>query len=85
MKPTKAELRWLERLQAVLDECPSKRLASLTTGDPVVTVFVKSTYDCYMLENPEAESRNEIGQIVEDAGAVVCMLKFPFQVWSTAG
>lgn len=85
MKSTKAEQQWLERLQAVLDDCPSKRLTSLTTGDPVLTVFVKSTYDNYMLEHPDAEGQSEIGQIVGDAGAVVFRLKFPFQVWSTAG
>ncbi|MDX8000805.1 hypothetical protein FE394_16830 [Xenorhabdus sp. Reich] len=38
-KLTAAEKKWLDKLQKVLNECPSDRLGFYTIGDSYVTVF----------------------------------------------
>ncbi|MBG5926100.1 hypothetical protein [Providencia rettgeri] len=41
-KLTKKELAWIEKVQRVLDECPSERLGFYTTGDPMVWIYDRS-------------------------------------------
>lgn len=84
-KLTKKEQEWLEEFQAVLDRCPSNRLAFYTTGDPTVTV-----YDYRMNEKicSEVDSRsmyNDFGPAAHHLGAILGVLRFPNNVASTAG
>lgn len=41
-KLTKAEMAWLNKVQAVLDECPSDRIGFYTIGDASVEVYDRS-------------------------------------------
>ncbi|MEQ5221011.1 hypothetical protein ABN242_03045 [Providencia alcalifaciens] len=41
-KLTKKELAWIEKVQKVLDECPSERLGFYTIGDPMVWIYDRS-------------------------------------------
>lgn len=41
-KLTKKELAWIEKVQKVIDECPSKRLGFYTTGDQMVWLYDRS-------------------------------------------
>lgn len=81
---TKAETAWLIKLQAVIDECPSKRLAAYTTGDSYITLYDGSeekAIQAYGEEHPNEEH----GGCVKALGAELANVKFPFQVHSTAG
>lgn len=41
-KLTKAEQKWVEEMQGVLDRCPSERLGFYTIGDPVIHLYDRS-------------------------------------------
>ncbi len=82
-KPTNAEQAWINKLQSVLDECPSGRLGAFTIGDESIVLFVSSKYED-QLQKPGYEEI-DVCKTVEKAGAQVGQLRFPFQVWSTAG
>lgn len=82
---TKSEKEWLDKLQRVLNECPSKRLGFYTIGDPSIEV-----YDC---------SKDKEINVAQDylTGGEFCThvaacdadfyytLKFPSAVNSTCG
>lgn len=79
---TKAENKWLDKLQEVLNRCPSKRLGFATAGDRDITVYDSSFSDliCKMLER-------EGGDYIPTAdklGAVFGVIYFPATVESTA-
>lgn len=81
-KLTKAENKWLEELQEVLNRCPSKRLGFATAGDRDITVYDSSFSDliCKTLEH-------EGGDYIPTAtklGAVLGAINFPALVESTA-
>lgn len=80
---TKAEKKWLEELQEVLNRCPSKRLGFATAGDRDVTVYDRSFSDliCRILER---EGSDYI-PTAEKLGAVLGGIVFPANVESTAG
>lgn len=79
-----AEKSWLKRLQKLIDECPSTRMAAFTTGDNDLTIYdlefedeineLLDTHECsdFCLAVREAEA--ELGSIV-----------FPFSIHSTSG
>jgi hypothetical protein len=82
-KLTKAERDWLNKLQAVLDECPSDRLGAYTIGDPSINIY-------------DSRFESEINEIIDSGNADFCTatdklgadlaaLKMPFAVHSTAG
>lgn len=82
-KLTKAEMKWLEELQEVLNRCPSNRLGFATSGDRDITVYESSFSDliCKILDR-------EGGDYIPTAtklGAVLGVIYFPAQVESTAG
>ncbi|WP_454798516.1 hypothetical protein [Novosphingobium lindaniclasticum] len=78
--PTKAEAAWLKRLQKVLDECPSERMAFYTTGDACITAYDSSRDR----EIDEAQTGNmEFCNAVEDCDAALVALRFPGNVAST--
>lgn len=81
---TKAEKAWLDKLQAVLSECPSSRLGFTTVGDCSVRV-----YDCTRhIEAAEDLDRNggEYDTAIERIGAMFPVaLEFPRPVEGVAG
>lgn len=75
---TPDELKWLKKLQRVLNECPSSRLGFYTIGDRDVFVFDKDK------EHLMDEER-DFCQMVADQDADLFTLRFPSGVYSTAG
>lgn len=81
---TKAEEKWIERVQALLDDCPSKRLAAYTIGDNCITIYdgsKEAVINAAMDSNSDTDHCNA----VDDCDAGLTSLRFPFLVHSTAG
>lgn len=83
-KLTKEEKAWVKQLNALLDKCPSKRLAFATIGDCDVSIFDVTRYSdiCDEQEQCGGEfipAANRIGALFDER------LNFPNQVESTAG
>jgi len=81
---TKEEKAWVKQLNALLDKCPSKRLAFATIGDCDVSIFDVTRYNdiCDEQERGGGEfipAANRIGALFDER------LNFPNQVESTAG
>lgn len=83
-KLTKAEAAWVKKLQAVIDECPSKRLAAYTVGDADITLYDGSK-QAQILAIQDANPSMEFGNAVDDADAALAHVPFPFQIHSVAG
>ncbi len=81
---TAAEKKWVAKLQAVLDECPSKRMKGFTIGDSDIRLYDASK-DTQITVMHEAKPNHEFGNIVEDAKAMLAVVQFPFDVHSVAG
>lgn len=81
---TPAEKAWVAKLQAVIAECPSKRLAAYTVGDADITLYDGSKQD-QILAIQDAKPSMEFGNCVEDADAALAHVAFPFQIHSVAG
>lgn len=81
---TKEEAAWVKRLQKVLNTCPSTRIGGYTVGDADITLYDRSREDEInaLLDTGEV---GEFGQAVGLVDAEFVILKFPFQVHSTAG
>lgn len=82
-KLTKAEKKWLDELQEVLNRCPSKRLGFATSGDRDITVYDSSFSDLIFIV-----LEREGGDYIPTAtklGAVLGGINFPSPVESTAG
>lgn len=81
---TIAERKWVEKVNKILAQCPSKRIAFATTGDCCVTLFDVTRYHeiCEAVDNGGSDfipSADRIGAVFDE------VLKFPNQVESTAG
>ncbi|ECC3629195.1 hypothetical protein JJH17_002494 [Salmonella enterica subsp. enterica serovar Weltevreden] len=83
-KLTPAEKAWVKKLNKLLAECPSDRIAFATTGDCDVSLFDVTLYDDIF---NEVESRG--GEFIPSAGRIGALfdevLTFPNQVESTTG
>ncbi|WP_048796176.1 MULTISPECIES: hypothetical protein [Serratia] len=84
-KLTKAEKKWLEELQEVLNRCPSKRLEFFTIGDPSIGVI-----DATRTHEIESEQEQNGGEFCRAASKLEAdfggyTLDFPGAVHSTAG
>ncbi|MEG2269355.1 MAG: hypothetical protein RSC68_34155 [Acinetobacter sp.] len=81
---TKQEKAWVKKLNKLLAECPSDRIAFATTGDCDVSLFDVTLYDDIF---NEVESNG--GEFIPCAGRIGALfdevLTFPNQVESTAG
>lgn len=81
---TKEEKAWVKKLNKILADCPSDRLAFATTGDCSVTIFNRPQYDAICDE----QDRNG-GEFISAAQRIGALfderLDFPNQVESTAG
>ncbi len=83
-KLTKKELAWIEKVQKVLDECPSERLGFYTIGDRDIFLYDRSKGH----EVTEWMNRNK-GDFCFATKATdayfFTSIDFPAQVESTAG
>lgn len=85
MKLNKAEKKWLEDLQAVLDACPSKRIGFFSIGDPCISLYDRG-------KEKEIHAIMDRKQNLDFPGAVNAVkadidvqLDFPSNVHSVAG
>nr|DAV78040.1 MAG TPA: hypothetical protein [Caudoviricetes sp.] len=81
---TIAERKWVEKVNKILAQCPSKRIAFATIGDCDVTLFDVTRYHeiCEAVDNGSCDfipSADRIGAVFDE------VLRFPNQVESTAG
>lgn len=83
-KLTKEEIKWVEKVQKILNECPSKRIGFFTIGDSDLTLYDNTKMDEIMSYFDAGKS--EYGGAVEKAGALFDRsLVFPNCVDSTSG
>ncbi|GAB3438246.1 hypothetical protein [Insolitispirillum peregrinum] len=85
---TEEEIKWLKKLQKILDACPSKRLGFFTIGDRDVFVTDEEKINKYEEENGSFLLKSGFGEychLVEKADASIATLKFPANVHSTSG
>ena len=75
---TKAEREWVNKVQAVLNQCPSDRLGAYFSGSFDLSLFDAS----YEKEIDEMQTRKdcEIGSAVAELGADLGQLDFPFVI-----
>lgn len=85
-KLTKAEQAWLEKLQTVLNECPSNRLGFYTIGDNNLSVFDKRK-ESKINDAMDAgmSGCSDFGPAVDKFNAYLGELIFPSEVHSTSG
>lgn len=85
-KLTKAEKEWIEKVQAVLNECPSQRLGFFTIGDSNISVFDKRK-EGKINDAMDAgiSGCGDFGPSVDKFNAYLGELIFPSGVYSTAG
>ncbi|EIQ1566484.1 hypothetical protein ACVZ7L_004579 [Salmonella enterica subsp. enterica serovar Braenderup] len=81
---TKQEKAWVKKLNKLLAECPSNRIAFATTGDCEVSLFDVTRYDEIFDEVDKGKSEF-IPAAMRIVAAFNESLTFPNQVESTAG
>ncbi|ENC6657619.1 hypothetical protein ABKY47_002068 [Aeromonas hydrophila] len=86
MKPlTVAEKKWLEKLEAVLAECPSKRIGAFTVGDNFITLYDRS-FDGEIDKLQDGRRGGcDFAVAVDSLECEIGTVHFPFPVHSTAG
>lgn len=82
-KLTKAERDWLNKLQTVLDECPSDRLGAYTIGDPRISIY-DSRFESEINEIMDS-GKTDFCIATDELGVNLGDLKMPFAIHSTAG
>lgn len=85
MKLTKTEKGWLNKLQAILNDCPSARLGFYTIGDPDISIYDRtkdSEIDDLMVSGKACDFCSAVNKA--EANSDVTLL-FPAPVHSTAG
>lgn len=81
---TKQEKAWVKKLNKILAECPSNRLAFATTGGCDVSIFNEPQY--YAICDEQEKNGGEFISAASRIGALFDeVLSFPNQVESTAG
>ncbi len=82
---TKAEKAWLEKVQTVLNECPTDRIAFFTIGDDFIALHDATRED--EIEHELDENGGEWCTAAKNVGADFggYTLDFPNAVHSTAG
>ena len=81
---TPEERDWIDRMQTLLDQCPSERLGFYTTGDHSVTIFDKKVRDKWYQAKgcPAADIQAEMAQ---SGASLNAGFLFPEIVESRAG
>lgn len=85
MKLTPDEKKWIAKLQAVLDACPSKRLGFYTIGDPTVSIYdhtKEAKIDALMRGNDNLDFPGAVDKAGADCAE---WIRFPRCVHSVAG
>lgn len=83
---TAAERKWIKKVQAVLDACPSKRLGCYTIGDNNVSFFDKSVNEAWIEADPRKRRELDVGDEMRHSGSGLhASLTFPFNVDSRSG
>jgi len=75
----KKEQLWLDSVQKALNACPvslKARADSYTIGDADITIFDNDKY---------IDKGKDVCVDVDESGAKLATLVFPFGVWSTSG
>ena len=81
---TKTERAWLDKLQNVLNECPSSRLGFYTIGDADLTIYDRKKES--KIEDLQDRRGFDFGPAAGEIGALFeYQLAFPSNVHSTAG
>lgn len=82
-KLTPAEAKWLKDFQALMDTCPSKRLAAYTVGDPDLVIYDKPVFDAYR----NANSRDDRDDVVlhDELRTKLGRISMPFLVDGVCG
>ena len=80
---TAAEKKWVAKLEAVLAECPSKRIGAYTIGDCEIYLYDKSFEK--EIDSQMDRGDGDFGSIVNHIGCGLGSVSFPFNVHSTAG
>lgn len=83
MKLTKAEAAWIAKVQKVLNECPSNRLAGYTVGDNDVALYDRR--DDERILDIQNDSSMDYSEAVNKVSTHLGSLFFPFQVHSVSG
>lgn len=79
---TKAEKAWIEKVQALLRECPSKRIAGYTIGDNDIVLYdTKFDDEIRAIQDDGADFCSGVNA----TGAELERLYFTFPIHSTAG
>jgi len=81
---TDDEIKWLAKLQKLLDKCPSDRLGFFTTGDPTIHVYDFSK-EKEINRVMDANDNREFCHAVRNVGAELAFISFPNPVHSTSG
>lgn len=79
---TKEEKAWIKKVQALLNKCPSKRMAGAATGDCGITLYDTSFEDKIdeIMDKGIADFVPTINKLECKLGTIV----FPFVIHSTA-
>lgn len=75
---TKAEKAWVQKLQAVLNECPSERIGGFTTGMNDITLYDESFNN--EIDEIQTLKNREMAPVVGELGADLGILVFPFRI-----
>lgn len=80
---TKKEQKWLDKLEKVMCECPSKRMACYTIGDNNLTFYDENVSNQWELDNPREEP--DAGELHIKAGSYLGEAIGTFAIDSCAG
>jgi len=72
------ERQWVAELQAIINKCPSDRLAAYAIGDNIVTLYDRPTVQAYQQQYPE-EAVHTV-QAHRKLGTVLGYITMPFYV-----
>lgn len=84
-KLTKAEAAWVKKVQAVMDECPSKRIQAFTIGDNELNLFDGDKEDAIQAALEGRGGPSDFCQAVTHEDAELAQIRCPFPIHSTAG
>lgn len=80
---TKKEIKWLERFEAVMAACPSKRLECYTIGDNDLQFFDANLYDAE--DKGDITDSRDVGQVLIDSGSFRVSIFGPFRIVGACG
>ena len=80
---TKKEQAWLDKLEKVMNERPTKRLHCYTIGDHDLSFYDINVSDAWEADNPRVEL--DAGSLHEKAGSALGGVAGSFRIDSCAG